>query len=119
MNQFVMLVDYVDPSLHGFQSGVQEQELLSRKSSASSTASLDRHEIRWVKEYMAYSCSDGSEICNVCPRWGICFHNNVKKCMFLFLYTIHTIKIHIQYCMTDIDKIQLRFMQKRTKSAMV
>ena len=39
--------------------------------------------------------------------------------MFLFLYTIHTIKIHIQYCMTDIDKIQLRFMQKRTKSAMV
>ena len=59
MNQFVMLVDYVDPSLHGFQSGVQEQELLSRKSSASSTASLDRHEIRWVKEYMAYSCLEG------------------------------------------------------------
>ena len=36
--------DYVDPSL-GFQAH-QEQEYLSRKSSASSTASLDRHELR-------------------------------------------------------------------------
>ncbi len=44
---YVLRSDYVDPSLHGFQSGVQEQELLSRKSSASSTASLDRHEIRY------------------------------------------------------------------------
>jgi hypothetical protein len=44
---FYVVLDYVDPSLHGFQSGVQEQELLSRKSSASSTASLDRHEIRY------------------------------------------------------------------------
>jgi hypothetical protein len=44
------VADYVDPSLHGFQSGVQEQELLSRKSSASSTASLDRHEIRYLRD---------------------------------------------------------------------
>ena len=36
--------DYVDPSL-GFPIH-QEQEYLSRKSSASSTASLDRHELR-------------------------------------------------------------------------
>ena len=39
-----MFSDYVDPSL-GFQAH-QEQEYLSRKSSASSTASLDRHELR-------------------------------------------------------------------------
>ena len=39
-----IISDYVDPSL-GFQAH-QEQEYLSRKSSASSTASLDRHELR-------------------------------------------------------------------------
>lgn len=40
----VCVSDYVDPSV-GFQAQ-QEQEYLSRKSSASSTASLDRHELR-------------------------------------------------------------------------
>ena len=42
LNSFIL--DYVDPSL-GFPAH-QEQDYLSRKSSASSTASLDRHELR-------------------------------------------------------------------------
>jgi len=54
--------DYVDPSLHGFhdfgKNNIHEQEYLSRKSSASSTASLDRHELKMTISGKKYATID-------------------------------------------------------------
>lgn len=55
--------DYVDPSFHGFhdfgKSGIlADQEFLSRKSSASSTASLDRHEFKMTIAGKKYATSE-------------------------------------------------------------
>ena len=52
--------DYVDPGLRGFhdKTGMQEQEFLSRKSSGSSTTSLDRHEMRLSIAGRNYSSSE-------------------------------------------------------------
>merc|ERR1712123_497353 len=54
--------DYVDPSLHGFhdfaKNNIHEQEYLSRKSSASSTASLDRHDLKMTISGKKYATID-------------------------------------------------------------
>jgi hypothetical protein len=54
--------DYVDPSLHGFhdcgKNNIHDQEYLSRKSSASSTASLDRHELKMTISDKKYATID-------------------------------------------------------------
>jgi len=54
--------DYVDPSLHGFhdfgKNNNHEQEHLSRKSSASSTSSLDRHEVKMTLSGKKYATLD-------------------------------------------------------------